>query len=170
MPEYSFSGLVPFAPTGIGIRVGLLKVDRIPPHLILCIGEKYFSLEKGRCTVNGHLPLLIAKLDRNRTKCLFLPLPALAKGEAIHLANGIYLGYQSADGHHSCLDPLKNFIHRAYRTDVNGVTVVFDLLDRWPVLPTGSTISQLNIDGGEVSLTRYDRDDVTRHIATMGRP
>ncbi len=166
--DYHFSGLVPFRPSATGIFLGLLKVDRIPPHLVLCVGEKYFSLEKDRCIVNGDLPMFIAKLSRNRTACLFLRLPDISKGTAIHLANGCYQKYPAADGAVTCLDPLKQFTSRAFGWDTMPAQVIFDIMDE--VVKCGSTSlhAQLNIPSGEVSLKRYTREEVAQHIAALG--
>lgn len=166
--DYHFSGLLPFAPTQDAVHLGLLKVGRIPPHLILCIGEKYFSLEKGKCIVNGDLPLLIAKLNRNRTSCLFVRLPNIPKGTAIHLANGCYLKYPSADDGITCLDPLKHFTAKAFGWDTLGAEVVFDILDETKRNGVSRGHAQLNIPEGEVSLVRYTRDEVARHIQDLG--
>jgi hypothetical protein len=166
--DYHFSGLVPFRPSATGIFLGLLKVDRIPPHLVLCVGEKYFSLEKDRCIVNGDLPMFIAKLSRNRTACLFLRLPDIPKGTAIHLANGCYLRHAGADGTVTCLDPLKHFTSKAFSWDTEQAQVVFDVMDE--VLNCGSSeaYAHLNIPSGEVSLKRYTREEVAQHIAALG--
>ncbi len=166
--DYHFSGLVPFRPSATGIFLGLLKVDRIPPHLVLCVGEKYFSLEKDRCIVNGDLPLFIAKLTRKGTACLFIRLPDIPKGMAIQLANGCYLRHTAADGTVTCLDPLKLFTSKAFSWDTEQVCVVFDVMDE--VLKRGSSEAhaQLNIPLGEVSLKRYTREEVAQHIAALG--
>ncbi len=165
---YQFSDLLPFTPSSDGTFLGLLKTDRIPPHLILCIGEKYFSLEKGKCIVNGDLPLLIAKLNRNRTSCLFIRLPDIPKGTAIHLANGCYLRYPGADGGITCLDPLKHFTSKAFGWNTLGAEVVFDILDELSGNEVHHGHAQLNIPDGEVSLSRYTREEVAQHIHAMG--
>jgi len=165
---YQFPNLSPFVPTSDGIFLGLLKADRIPPHLILCIGEKYFSLEKGKCIVNGDLPLLIAKLNRNRTSCLFVRFPDIPKGTAIHLANGCYLRYPSADGGTTCLDPLKHFTAKAFGWNTLEAEVVSDILDEMSGNGVHHGHAQLHIPECEVSLPRYTREEVAQHIHAMG--
>lgn len=166
--EFHFSGLIPFTLSSDGIFLGLLKIDRIPPHLILCIGEKYFSLEKGKCIVNGDLPLLIAKLNRNRTSCLFVRLPDIPKGTAIHLANGCYLKYPGADSGITCLDPLKHFTAKAFGWNTLDAEVVFDILDEVFKNVVSQSHAHLNVPLHEVSLTRYTREDVAQHIQALG--
>lgn len=168
MSEYRYSELAHFIPTSDGVFLGLLKTDRIPPHLILCIGEKFFSLEKGKSVVNGDLPWLIAKLNRNHTSCLFVRLPDLPKGEAIHLANGCYLKYMGADGRATCLDPLKQFTSKAFGWSTLDAKVVFDILDELSIKGGLTGHAQLNIPSGKVSLIRYTRDDVVQHIRALG--
>lgn len=166
--DYHFSGLLPFAPTQDAVHLGLLKVGRIPPHLILCIGEKYFSLEKGKCIVNGDLPLLIAKLNRNHTSCLFIRLPDIPKGKAIHLANGCYLKHPSTDSGITCLDPLKDFTAKAFGWSTLGAEVIFDILDEAFRNGVRHGHAQLNAASSEVSLRRYTRKEVAQHIQALG--
>jgi len=163
---YQFSDLLPFTPSADGIFLGLLKADRIPPHLILCIGEKYFSLEKEKCVVNGDLGLLVAKLKRNGTSCLFVRLPNAAKGDTIQWANGAYLRFPAADNGFTCLDPIKLFTAKAYGWQTEAATVVFDLLD---MLGEGTPLraAHIHLPKGQLTLHRYDRDDVLRHIALL---
>jgi len=165
---YQFPNLSTFTPSSDRIFLGLLKIDRIPPHLILCIGEKYFSLEKGNCIVNGDLPLLIAKLNRNRTSCLFVRFPDIPKGTAIHLANGCYLKYPGADGGITCLDPLKHFTAKGFGWNTLGAEVVFDILDEVNENVVSHGHAHLNVPLREVSLTRYTREDVAQHIQALG--
>jgi hypothetical protein len=164
--EYHFSGLVPFAPTQDAIHLGLLKVGRIPPHLVLTVGEKYFSLEKEKCVVNGDLGLLAAKLNRNGTECLFVPLPRIAKGDAIQWANGAYLKFPAAHNGFTCLDPVKLFTAKAYGWQTEAATVVFDLLD---MLEEGTLLrsAHIHLHKGQLTLHRYNREDVLRHIALL---
>jgi hypothetical protein len=87
---------------------------------VLTVGEKYFSLEKEKCVVNGDLGLLVAKLNRNGTECLFVPLPRIAKGDAIQWANGAYLKFPAANNGFTCLDPIKLFTAKAYGWQTEG--------------------------------------------------
>lgn len=165
--EYNFLNLLPFVQPKDDVHLGLLKVDRIPPHLILTIGEKYFSLEKARCVVNGDLGLLVAKLNRNGTACLFLPLPHIAKGDAIQLANAVYLKFPAANNGFTCLDPIKLFTATAYGWKTEQAAVVFDIIDVLANQDTIKTSAQLNTPEAEVSLTRYTLKDVALYIEEL---
>jgi hypothetical protein len=163
---YHFNILSAYESTQDAVHLGLLKVGRIPPHLILCIGEKYFSLEKEKCVVNGDLGMLVAKLKRNGTECLFVRLPNVAKGDAIQWANGAYLRFPAADNGFTCLDPIKHFTAKAYGWETEKSTVVFDLLD---MLEAGTPLraAHIHLPKGQLTLHRYDREDVLHHIAQL---
>lgn len=163
-----FSNLNPFQTDDRSVHLGLLKVDRIPPHLILTVGAKYFSLEKDRCVMNGDLPHLLRVLGRKGTRCVFVPLLTMHVGDAIQGVNRAFHPFTAAGDGVTCVRPIARFMADALGWETDGAQTVFDLLEVIIMKSEPTRVAQLNIDEGIFSMKRYAQADVLSYISGIG--
>lgn len=159
-----FSNLRPLVADHRSIHLGLLKVDRVPPHLILTVGEKYFSLEKDRCVANGDLPHLLRLLEKKGTWCVFVPLPLLPVVDAVQGANRAFHPFAATGGEVTCVRPIANFMGDVFGWGTDRAETVFDLLE---IVSSNAKPDMLFRHGDNfvsVEIKRYTREDVRDYM------
>jgi len=159
-----FANLMPFVAYDRSIHLGLLKVDRVPPHLVLTVGAKYFSLEKDRCVRNGDLPHLLRLLGRNGTRCVFVPLPLLPLADAVQGANRAFHPFSAASADVTCVRPIANFMAGAYGWGTEGAGTVFDLLQVISSKAMPGHVSGRGVDAPGIEIPRYSGEEVSAYI------
>lgn len=123
------------------IYLVIMYANRIPPHILLSINGKLFSL-----SVKGHLldedmNLYLRTIMKYKIETLFIKLivPPVFTMEQLHkTVTQITLSYPRIepgltlpDGSQvTCLAPVKEFCNNIYHTDTAGVSFIFDLLPR----------------------------------------
>jgi hypothetical protein len=162
-----FNNLNPFQMDHRSVHLGLLKVDRIPPHLILTVGAKYFSLEKDRCVMNGDLPHLLRVLGRKGTRCVFVPLPAMPVADAIQSVNRAFHPFTAACDGVTCVRPIARFMADALGWETDGAETVFDLLEVISRKAMPTAVSVQGIETAEVTLRTYSLEDVKAYLSGL---
>lgn len=112
----------------------LLYARRIPPHLLISVNGKIFSLNLSGPTVDGELPALLTLIRKKNIETVFirLALPLLFTLEQLkEEIRACTLAYPRVDiGIATCLSPIKDFCHSVYDTETKNVNLIFDLLPK----------------------------------------
>jgi hypothetical protein len=131
---YSISNLLPVHDAVLlnDVYLVLLYANRIPPHLLIAINGKTFTLSVKGASVDGELAALLTLIRKKNIETIFirLSLPALFTLDQLkEQIRACTLAYPSADiGIATCLSPIKDFCHSIYETEKQNVNLIFDLL------------------------------------------
>jgi hypothetical protein len=172
--HYKISNLLPANDTLLknDVYLVLLYAKRVPPHLLVSVNGKIFTLSVKGATVDGELDALLTLIRRKNIETLFikLSLPALFTLEQLkeEIRNCI-LAYPRADiGIATCLTPIKDFCHTIYDTETKNVNLIFDLLPKLQERNVMRDCYHLNLDrhlsGNSFSLSMYEVNDVYEAI------
>ena len=155
----------------------LLYATRVPPHLLISINGKIFTLSVKGATVDGELSALLQLIRKKRIETIFirLTLPPLFTIEQLKKEiRNCTLAYPRADiGIATCLSPIKDFCHTIYDTETKNVNLIFDLLPKLEERNAMKDCYQLNLTpnpspGGEENnifeLKKYEVNDVYEAI------
>lgn len=150
----------------------LLHATRVPPHLLVSVNGKIFTLSVKGATVDGELPALITLIRRKNIETLFirLALPPLFTLEQLKKEiRNCTLAYPRADiGIATCLTPIKDFCHSVYETGSRNVNLIFDLLPKLQERNAMQGCFHLNMEkhlsGSSFALDMYEVNDVYEAI------
>ncbi len=117
-----------------GIYLHIVNATTIPPHLVLSINGKVFSLSTKGPVLDGNMEQNLRFLKYKKVKTLFVKLklpPLVTQEDLLHKIRMITSAYPRVDvGVATCLTPIKDFCKKIYETDASGVQLIFDLLPR----------------------------------------
>lgn len=117
-----------------GIYIVILYANRIPPHLALMIDGKVFSLSVNGPKVNMDVHDLSKLIQSKSIETLFFQLKDQEDHTFLQLIEKmreLTLTYPGLDaGGATCLNPIREFCHSVYKTDITGVNFIFDLLPK----------------------------------------
>ncbi len=150
----------------------LLYASRVPPHLLVSVNGKIFTLSVKGATVDGELSALLTLIRRKNIETIFikLSLPSLFTIEQLkEEIRACTLAYPRADiGIATCLTPIKDFCHSVYDTETKNVNLIFDLLPKLQERNAMCDCYQMNMEkhlsGNSFSLNMYEVNDVYEAI------
>jgi len=148
----------------------LLYATRIPPHLLISVNGKLFTLSVKGANVDGELSALLTLIRRKNIEAIFirLQMPALFTIEQLREEiRNCTLAYQRADiGIASCLTPIKDFCHAVYDTETKNVDLIFDLLPKLQEKNAIQDCYQMNLrlTSNNFEIKRYEVNDVYEAI------
>ncbi|MBI3501346.1 MAG: hypothetical protein HY063_06080 [Bacteroidetes bacterium] len=150
----------------------LLYAARIPPHLLVSVHGKIFSLSVKGATVDGELSSLLHLIRRKKIETVFirLALPLVFTLEQLQdEIRHCMLAYPRADvGIATCLTPIADFCHSIYSTEKKNVNLIFDLLPKLSERKAVKEIYHLNLgnylSGNSFELNKYEVNDVHEAI------
>jgi len=150
----------------------LLYATRIPPHLLVSVNGKIFTLSVKGASVDGELSSLLKLIRRKNIGTLFirLSLPSLFTFEQLQEEiRKCTLAYPRADiGLATCLTPIKDFCHAIYETDSKNVNLIFDLLPKLQEQKAMEACFHLNMEkyllNNSLLLNMYEVNDVHEAI------
>lgn len=183
-PFYKISNLLPANDTLLlnDVYLVLLYATRVPPHLLVSVNGKIFTLSVKGATVDGELPALLTLIRRKNIETVFirLALPRLFTLEQLKKEiRTCTLAYPRADiGIATCLTPIKDFCHTIYNTETKNVNLIFDLLPKLQERNAMKDCYYMNLEkhmtfsppdsggvrGGQFSLNMYEVNDVYEAI------
>ena len=112
----------------------LLYATRIPPHLLISINGKIFTLNISGPSVDGELPALLKLIRKKNIETVFIRLalpPLFTLDQLSKEIRSCTLAYPRVDiGIATCLTPIKDFCHTVYDTESKNVNLIFDLLPK----------------------------------------
>ena len=150
----------------------MLYATRVPPHLLVSVNGKIFTLSVKGATVDGELPALLQLIRKKRIETVFirLTLPPLFTFDQLkaEMRNCI-LAYPRAEiGIATCLTPINDFCHYIYETEKKNVNLIFDLLPKLQQRNVIGDYYQMNLDknivGNSFRLNVYQVNDVHEAI------
>ena len=150
----------------------LLYATRIPPHLLISVNGKIFTLSVKGATVDGELAALLQLIRKKKIETIFirLNLPALFTIEQLKTEiRNCTLAYPRVDiGIATCLSPINDFCHSVYETEKKNVNLIFDLLPKLQEINAMTGCYHLNLDNyllnNSFSLNMYEVNDVYEAI------
>jgi len=148
---YKISNLLPATEVVLmnDIYLVLLYATRIPPHLLISINGKIFTLSVKGATVDGELPALLTLIRRKSIETIFIRLalpPLFTLKQLTEEIRNCTLAYPRADiGIATCLTPIKDFCHSIYDTESKNVNLIFDLLPKLQAINAMSDCYQINM-------------------------
>ena len=154
------------------IYLVLLYATRIPPHLLVSVNGKIFSLNLKGTTVDGELSTLLRLIRKKRIETIFirLSLPPLFTIEQLkEEIRTCTLAYPRVDiGIATCLSPIKDFCHTIYDTETKNVNLIFDLLPKLQERNAMKDCYQMNLrlspNINSFELRKYKVNDVYEAI------
>ena len=173
-PSYKMSNLLPATERLLmgDVFLVLLYVTRIPPHLIISINGKIFTISVKGATVDGELPALLTLIRRKNIETVFIRLalpPLFTLDQLKKEIRECTLAYPRAGiGVATCLTPIKNFCHSVYETESKNVNLIFDLLPKLQERNAMKDCYQMNLEkyllNNAFSLHAYEMHDVYEAI------
>ena len=150
----------------------LLYATRVPPHLLISVNGKIFTLNLTGASVDGELSALLTLIRKKRIETIFirLSLPPLFTIEQLkEEIRNCTLAYPRVDiGIATCLTPIKDFCHTIYDTETKNVNLIFDLLPKLQERNAMKDCYHLNLEkyllNDSFSLNVYQVNDVYEAI------
>ena len=151
-PSYKLSNLLPANDIMLknDIYLILLYATRIPPHLLISVNGKIFTLSVKGATVDGELTALLHLIRKKKIETIFirLTLPSLFTIDQLKKEiRSCTLSYPRVDiGIATCLTPINDFCHTIYDTESKNVNLIFDLLPKLQQRNAMRDCYQMNLD------------------------
>ena len=154
------------------IYLVLLYATRIPPHLLISVNGKIFTLNIKGATTDGNLFTLLALIRKKNIETIFikLALPPLFTMEQLkEVIRRCTLFYPCVDIEFAtCLAPIRDFCHLVYKTDKKNIRLIFDLLPKLQEQKVIRGYYQMNLDKqiieNSLLLKKYSVGDVCETI------
>jgi len=172
--SFKFPNILPANETVLlnDIYLILLYATRIPPHLLVSINGKIFTLSIKGATVDGELAALLQLIKKKKIETLFLRLqmpPIFTIDQLRKEIRQCTLAYPRADiGIATCLTPISDFCHSVYDTDSKNVNLIFDLLPKLQQQDAMKECYHLNLENhiafGSFRISPYEVNDVYEAI------
>lgn len=150
----------------------LLYATRIPPHLLVSVNGKIFTLSVKGATVDGELRALLHLIRKKNIETIFirLALPPLFTMKQLHEEiRNCTLAYPRVDiGIATCLTPIRDFCSSVYEVEKKNVNLIFDLLPKLQEQNATGECYQMNLNKqlfeNSILLNRYSVNDVYEAI------
>ena len=155
-----------------GFYLGMLYVNKIPPHLLLIVNGKIYGLSvKAKQSGEPFEPLL-KTISVKKISSLFFQIESsvlkLNGLTAEALIEEIMFKYSAINGKLTCLSPIKDFFSASVSAEIIKSSTIFDLL---PELYTHSAIKNVYhlfmekmLNNNNIELEIYSLDDIYRRI------
>ena len=171
---YKISNLLPANDVVLknDVYLVLLYATRVPPHLLISVNGKIFTLNLTGASVDGELRALLTLIRKKRIETIFirLSLPPLFTIEQLkEEIRTCTLAYPRVDiGIATCLSPIKDFCHTIYDTETKNVNLIFDLLPKLQERNAMKDCYQMNLrlspNINSFELRKYEVNDVYEAI------
>ena len=177
--SYKISNLLPATEAVLmnDVYLVLLYATRVPPHLLVSVNGKIFTLSVKGATVDGELPALLTLIRRKNIETVFIRLalpPLFTLDQLSKEIRDCTLAYPRADiGIATCLTPIKDFCHSIYDTESKNVNLIFDLLPKLQERNAMKDCYEMNLrltpalskgEGAFFELITYEVNDVYEAI------
>jgi hypothetical protein len=170
MPDYLFSGIVPFElPLNDSAYLLILHADKQPVHLTLVVEKLFYSLTYKNCDTDLPIEKILKMIHIKKIPCLWIKLkqptiPLKAEG-----VSEMFKQFPPLQANQTCLNPIWELLKLHYKIP-QGKPLVFGLLDS---LKKHQLIEQIsssylpNSESGNFSMKRYDIDVVEDRILKL---
>lgn len=155
-----------------GVFLVLLDALKVPPHLLLVVSGKVFSISTLGPSIDQDFEKYFRMIQKRNMPTIFvqLSLPAIFTKEMLKdKIRLITKSYPRVDiGVASCLNPIKDFCNEVYEVDKSRVNLVFDLLDGLKSQQAIVSYHHLFLDeelkNGQMTLDKYSVFEVNEAI------
>jgi len=157
-----------------GLYIFLFRASRIPPHLGIIYNSKLFDITLNGPTVGMDAKEFFDTIKEKYTKTIFIQLNNPTKSQnLIELIEEKVRKYNNVSKTISCLNPIKDFIQKAYGIEVASANFIFELL---PILEKENIINNcfhINLDrkitDSVFQLKKYTQKDIDRCMEALDR-
>ena len=155
-----------------GVYLILLNALNVPPHLLLVVSGKVFSITTLGPSLDEEVEKYLRLIEKRKLPTLFvkLALPDIfTKEDLLEKVRSITSSYPRVDiGLATCLNPIKDFCSDIYAVDKKQINLVFDLLDELQLQKSIEGYFHMNLDHeihqGEISMDKYSVFEVNEAI------
>lgn len=116
-----------------GVYIVLLNVLEVPPHLLVMVSGKVFSIGVKGVELDKSADLYWQYIHKNKVPCVFVELALPEMFTIATLQEKIRVvtaGFPKVNSDTvTCLLPIKTFCSEVYATDAHQVHIIFDLLE-----------------------------------------
>ena len=177
MLKYKLQGVNQFKKEYLkeGVYLILLNALNVPPHLLLVVSGKVFSITTLGPSLDEEVEKYLRLIDKQKLPTLFvkLSLPEIfTSDDLLDKVRSITSSYPRVEvGLATCLNPIKDFCSDIYAVDKNQINLVFDLLDELQIQESIEGYYHLNLEReiqrGEMSMEKYSVFEVNEAIHTI---
>jgi hypothetical protein len=177
MLKYKLHGVSQFKKEYLkqGVYLVLLNALKVPPHLLLVVSGKVFSISTLGPSLDEDVEKYIRLIEKHQLATLFvkLSLPEIfTHDDLLEKVRTITSSYPRVDvGLATCLNPIKDFCSDIYAVDKDQINLVFDLLDELQLQKSIEGYFHLNLDQtihkGEMSMDKYSVFEVNEAIHAL---
>ncbi len=154
----------------------LLYANRIPPHLLLTVGGKIFTLGIKGATVDRELDPFLTLVRQKKAETIFFRLkmpPILTEEQLQSEIRKFMLAYPRVDiGVATCLNPIRDFCGKVYDPSAGKANFIFELLPKLRELGVMDTCYHLNMEpwlhDATYDLKKYTMNDIYEGIREAG--
>jgi hypothetical protein len=155
-----------------GVYLILLNALEVPPHLLLVVSGKVFSISTLGPLLNEDVSKYLRLIEKRKLPTLFvkLSLPFIfTPKDLLEKVESITSSYPRVDvGVATCLNPIKDFCSDIYNVDKTQINLVFDLLDELQIKKSIEGYFHLHLKdevvSGEISMEKYSVFEVNEAI------
>ncbi len=172
--NYSIAHILPANEAALynDVYLVLLYATRIPPHLLVSVNGKIFSLGVKGPMIDDDLGSILKLIRQRQVPTIFtrLSVPAIFTIDDLRREIKKYvLAYPRVDiGIATCLTPIKDFCGSVYHTETQDVNFVYELLPRLFEQNVAGNSYHLFMDkylvGEDFSLRKYSMSDIYEGI------
>lgn len=159
-----------------GIYLIILHATRIPPHLLLSVNGKLFSLGLTGPRIDDDLDLYLRTILKYRIQTLFIELnpPGIFTMNQLHeQITTITMAYPRVEkGIITCLAPVRDFCREVFAADTSKINFVYELLPRLDGMGVIGNCYHWHLErslaeGSSFRLLTYTMNEVNEHITSL---
>lgn len=173
-PDFKILNLQPLIEEELyrGVYLLILNARTIPPHLCLTVSGKVYGITTKGPTFDKDVNIYLNYIKKHKLESVFvkLKLPLVySDKEMLNSVRRVVKAYPRVDvGAATCLSPIKQFMHSAYKTEVHDVHLIFDLLPKLQKQNIIEGYYQMNLEDamfkGELLMKRYSVFEVNEAV------
>lgn len=170
MKPFSLNNIVSVADHDFskGIFILLFDARTIPPHLLLSIDGKIYSLTDAGRQMGSSLEKLLLFVKRKKVPTLFVEwsdTKGMGSEKLENLVRNCFLKYDRVkDGKVSCLFPIRDAVSAILGEEMETANFVFELLPLMEKQKALGKVFEMNmrneIENGEFELLRYTEEEL----------
>ncbi|MFZ5551597.1 MAG: hypothetical protein ACOZCO_00670 [Bacteroidota bacterium] len=178
MREYRVNNVLPVSATNLteGIYVVMYNATSTPPHILLSVYGKYFSLSVYGLKANEDTFKLLTTAEKKKSKCLFIELDPSAlfvENENVRkVCEYVFSGYgEIVENTKTCLFPVRDSLSEIFNKEFSHCQYVFELYDKLVEYGLVKNGFQLFMDtetkDGSFKMNTYSLEEINNSISEL---
>jgi hypothetical protein len=172
--DFSLKNILPAAASSFseGVYIILFNATSIPPHLLLSVNNKIYSITDSGRQLGSSLEKLIAFVQRKKVPSIFVEWKELENwnpGKLESLIREKFSNYDRVvEGKISCLFPIRDVVAEILGNDFQKANFIFELL---PLMENKNSLGKIYgmnmgtaIVNGEFQLLTYSDEDLKQSL------